>query len=107
LGRSRSAYSGATSATGQRSVALFNRRPPLKSSQRQRTDGPGLPDRAEEGRHRYRLVSKGTIEKRILERQRVNRSMAEQVIGAEAAGFEELTKEELLGLFRLLAGDGS
>ena len=49
----------------------------------------------------YRLVSKGTIEERILERQRAKQSLANEVIGADAAGSKDLTKEELL---RLLQG---
>ena len=53
----------------------------------------------------YRLVSKGTIEERILERQRAKQSLADEVIGADAAGFKDLTKEELVGLFRLDSGD--
>ena len=53
----------------------------------------------------YRLVSKGTIEERILERQRMKQSLADGVIGAVAAGFKDLTKEELVGLFQLDSGD--
>ena len=54
----------------------------------------------------YRLVSKGTIEERILERQRAKQSLADEVIGTDAAGFKDLTKEELMELFRL-EGDRS
>jgi hypothetical protein len=53
----------------------------------------------------YRLVSKGTIEERILERQRAKQNLADEVIGADAAGFKDLTKEELMGLFQLDSGD--
>jgi len=53
----------------------------------------------------YRLVSKGTIEERILERQRAKQSLADEVIGADAAGFKDLSKEELMGLFQLDSGD--
>lgn len=49
----------------------------------------------------YRLISKGTIEERILERQRAKQSLADEVIGADAKGFKDLTKEELLSLFKL------
>ena len=49
----------------------------------------------------YRLVSKGTIEERILERQRAKQNLADEVIGADAAGFKDLTKEDLMGLFVL------
>ena len=52
----------------------------------------------------YRLVSRGTIEERILERQRSKQSLADEVIGADAAGFKDLTKEELMGLFQLDSG---
>ena len=53
----------------------------------------------------YRLVSKGTIEERILEQQRAKQSLADEVIGADAAGFKDLTKKELMGLFQLDSGD--
>jgi DNA helicase INO80 len=53
----------------------------------------------------YRLVSKGTIEERILERQRAKQNLADEVIGADASGFKDLTKEELVGLFQLDSGD--
>lgn len=53
----------------------------------------------------YRLVSKGTIEERILERQRAKQNLADEVIGADAAGFKDLSKEELMGLFQLDSGD--
>ena len=53
----------------------------------------------------YRLVSKGTIEERILERQRMKQSLADEVIGTDAAGFKDLTKEELVGLLQLDSGD--
>ena len=53
----------------------------------------------------YRLVSKGTLEERHLERQRAKQSLADEVIGKDAAGFKDLTKEELVGLFRLDSGD--
>jgi SNF2 family DNA or RNA helicase len=49
----------------------------------------------------YRLISKGTIEERILERQRAKQTLADDVIGTDAAGFKDLSKEELLGLFSL------
>jgi DNA helicase INO80 len=55
----------------------------------------------------YRLVSKGTIEERILERQRAKQNLADEVIGADASGFKDLSKEELMGLFRLDSGDQS
>lgn len=52
----------------------------------------------------YRLVSKGTIEEKILERQAIKQSLADEIIGSDEAGFKELTKEELLALFRFDGG---
>jgi len=49
----------------------------------------------------YRLISKGTIEEKILERQVVKQNIADEIIGADVEGFKELTKEELLALFTL------
>lgn len=49
----------------------------------------------------YRLISKGTIEEKILERQKQKQTLADVVIGSDELGFKDLTKEELLDLFRL------
>jgi superfamily II DNA or RNA helicase len=49
----------------------------------------------------YRLIAKGTIEEKILERQKEKRSLADDVIGSDASGFKDLTREELLELFDL------
>lgn len=49
----------------------------------------------------YKLVSKGTIEEKILERQVIKQSLADEIIGADEEGFKELTKDELLALFAL------
>jgi SNF2 family DNA or RNA helicase len=49
----------------------------------------------------YRLISKGTIEEKILERQKTKQSLAEEVIGIDEHGFKDLSKEQLLDLFRL------
>jgi SNF2 family DNA or RNA helicase len=49
----------------------------------------------------YRLIAKGTIEEKILERQREKRSLADDVIGFDASGFKDFTREELLDLFDL------
>jgi len=49
----------------------------------------------------YRLVSKGTIEERILDRQRLKQMLADEVIGSDTAGFKDLSREEVLALFRL------
>lgn len=53
----------------------------------------------------YRLVSKGTIEEKILERQLLKQSLADEIIGADEDGFKDLNKEELLALFKLDEGD--
>jgi SNF2 family DNA or RNA helicase len=47
----------------------------------------------------YRLISRGTIEEKILERQVVKQTLADQIIGADEVGFKDLTKEELISLF--------
>jgi superfamily II DNA or RNA helicase len=49
----------------------------------------------------YKLVSKGTIEERILERQEIKQTLADEIIGSDEGGFKDLTKEELLALFEL------
>jgi SNF2 family DNA or RNA helicase len=48
----------------------------------------------------YRLISKGTIEEKILERQKLKQTLADVVIENDEHGFKDLTKEELLDLFR-------
>jgi SNF2 family DNA or RNA helicase len=49
----------------------------------------------------YRLVSQGTIEEKILERQAAKRTLADEIIGSDSEGFKDLTKEDLLSLFTL------
>jgi helicase SWR1 len=49
----------------------------------------------------YKLVSRGTLEEKILARQSEKLSLAEGVIGADAAGFKDLSRDELLDLFTL------
>jgi superfamily II DNA or RNA helicase len=49
----------------------------------------------------YRLISQGTIEEKILHRQELKQTLADEIIGADENGFKELGREELLGLFRL------
>jgi len=49
----------------------------------------------------YRLISKGTIEEKILERQKQKQTLADVVIGSDELGFKDLSKEELLDLFHL------
>lgn len=48
----------------------------------------------------YRLVSKGTSEEKIPEQQKVRQTLTDEVIGADEQGFKDLSKEELLDLFR-------
>jgi superfamily II DNA or RNA helicase len=48
----------------------------------------------------YKLVSKGTIEEKILERQAIKQIMADKIIGSDEEGFKELTPDELKALFR-------
>lgn len=48
----------------------------------------------------YKLISQGTIEAKILERQAPKQSMADTIIGADEEGFKDLTKEELMSLFK-------
>jgi SNF2 family DNA or RNA helicase len=49
----------------------------------------------------YKLISKGTIEEKIIERQAVKRTLADEIVAADEQGFKDLTKDELLALFRL------
>ena len=49
----------------------------------------------------YKLISKGTIEEKIIERQRIKQTLADEIIGADEDGFKDLTKEDLLSLFTL------
>lgn len=49
----------------------------------------------------YKLISKGTIEEKIIERQAVKQTLADEIVGADEQGFKELSKDELLALFRL------
>lgn len=49
----------------------------------------------------YKLISKGTIEEKIIERQTIKQSLADQIIGVDDQGFKNLTKQQLLELFTL------
>jgi SNF2 family DNA or RNA helicase len=49
----------------------------------------------------YRLISQGTIEEKILHRQELKQTLADEIIGVDEVGFKELGREELLSLFRL------
>jgi TATA-binding protein-associated factor len=53
----------------------------------------------------YRLICKGTIEEKIIARQAVKQSLADELIGSDEEGFKSLTKEELLALFTLDLSD--
>ena len=48
----------------------------------------------------YKLVSKGTIEERIIERQTRKQTLADEIIGADEEGFKDLSPEELIALFK-------
>jgi SNF2 family DNA or RNA helicase len=47
----------------------------------------------------YKLISKGTIEEKILERQVRKQTLADAIIGADVEGFKDLSKQELIELF--------
>jgi SNF2 family DNA or RNA helicase len=49
------------------------------------------------------LISKGTIEERIIERQRLKEGVADSIIGVDEQGFKDITREQLLGLFEYSA----
>jgi len=53
----------------------------------------------------YRLISQGTIEEKILERQSLKRTLADEIIGADGAGFKDITRDELFALFKLDESD--
>ena len=48
----------------------------------------------------YKLVSKGTIEEKIIERQVKKQTLADVTIGADVEGFKDLSPEELIALFK-------
>jgi SNF2 family DNA or RNA helicase len=52
----------------------------------------------------YRLISQGTIEEKILQRQELKQTLADEIIAAEEEGFKDLGKAELLSLFSLDEG---
>jgi len=49
----------------------------------------------------YKLVSRGTIEEKIIERQATKQTLADQIVGVDEEGFKELSAEQLFALFRL------
>jgi superfamily II DNA or RNA helicase len=48
----------------------------------------------------YKLVSQGTIEEQIIERQVMKKTLADEIIGADVEGFKDLSPEELIALFQ-------
>jgi len=49
----------------------------------------------------YKLISKGTIEEKIIQRQAIKQTLADQIVGSDEQGFKDLSPEELLALFKL------
>jgi len=49
----------------------------------------------------YRMVTKGTLEDKILERQARKQDLAESVVKHDESGFKNLSRDELLSLFSL------
>ncbi len=49
----------------------------------------------------YKLISKGTIEEKIIQRQAIKQTLADQIVGTDDQGFKDLSSEELLALFKL------
>ena len=49
----------------------------------------------------YRLLSEGTIEEKIIERQALKQTLADRIIGEDEEGFKDLKPDELLALFKL------
>jgi SNF2 family DNA or RNA helicase len=56
------------------------------------------------GHARYRLISQGTIEEKILQRQELKQTLADEIISAEEEAFKDLEKADLLSLFSLDEG---
>ncbi len=70
---------------------------------------PANDDQAQDRAHRigqtkpvtvYKLISKGTIEERMIERQALKQTLADEIIGKDEEGFKDLTPAELISLFR-------
>jgi len=49
----------------------------------------------------YKLISKGTIEEKIIQRQAIKQTLADQIVGGDEQGFKDLSPDELLALFKL------
>jgi SNF2 family DNA or RNA helicase len=54
----------------------------------------------------YRLVTQGTLEEKIIERQRRKQQLADSIVCPDGSGLEHLTREELLSLFTFTPSDG-
>jgi SNF2 family DNA or RNA helicase len=54
----------------------------------------------------YRLISTGTIEEKIIQRQEAKQTIADLIIGTDEQGFKNFTKEELVDLFTFKADEG-
>jgi non-specific serine/threonine protein kinase len=48
----------------------------------------------------YKMVSKGTIEEKVLELQEKKKKLVSKLISGEASGFKSLTKGDIEALFR-------
>ena len=48
----------------------------------------------------YRLISAGTIEDKILERQASKQALADEVVGVDVEGFKNITRAEVAELLR-------
>jgi SNF2 family DNA or RNA helicase len=71
---------------------------------------PANDNQAEDRAHRigqtkpvtvYKLISKGTIEEKIIQRQAIKKTVADEIVGSDEQGFKDLSPEELLALFKL------
>ena len=49
----------------------------------------------------YKLISKGTIEEKIIQRQAMKQTLADEIVGNDEQGFKDLSPEDLLALFKL------
>ena len=71
---------------------------------------PANDNQAEDRAHRigqtkavtiYKLISKGTIEEKIIQRQAIKKTLADEILGSDEQGFKDLSPEELFALFKL------
>lgn len=59
---------------------------------------PGSPDCQVHKVTVYNLISKGTIEEKILEMQKNKQQLADNILGSDQVNSSNLSKEDLLGL---------